>query len=216
MAASTHGYPSSGLPVRRAHGPGEEHVAIRRASERRPPGVIDPIVNPSQLTHERSSQICGRCHSVSMPLTPEDGNQTWQHGFRYRPGDDLNDTRFIVRSNQESIDHIRQFTSRFDTDELMSDYLGGSFWNDGEVRIAGREYNGISDSVCFQEGELSCLSCHELHQSPGESVVLSEWANDQLNADLTGDRACLQCHDHQQYESPTHTHHGGRILGESM
>lgn len=44
-----------GISCEACHGPGEKHVADRRA---------DTIVNPRRLTAERSSQVCGQCHGA--------------------------------------------------------------------------------------------------------------------------------------------------------
>lgn len=206
-----------GIACEACHGPGERHVAARRRQEQGfaqdGPDLPDDIVNPAQLTHQGSSQVCGRCHSLSMPLSREDGERLHEHGFRYRPGDDLQETRFIIRMDQASIDHIREFTQRFNTDDLMSQYLDDSFWSDGEVRVAGRDFNAISDSACYQLGEMSCISCHELHQPADDSRSPSAWADDQLRADLSGDGACLQCHDHEQYQSRRHTRHAAGSSG---
>ncbi len=196
-----------GIACEACHGPGETHVAIHQNSPSGEATAADHIVNPARLTHERSAQVCGRCHSLSMPLSRDDGNLSWQRGIAFRPGDDLHMSRFVVGVNEESIAHIRSFTDRFDAEESMSGYLDDSFWSDGEIRVAGREYNGISESACYQHGEMSCVSCHKLHDSVGDRQSVEQWANDQLNADLLGDRACLQCHDSQAYQSDAHTHH---------
>ncbi|GIT38389.1 MAG: hypothetical protein Ct9H300mP7_3100 [Verrucomicrobiota bacterium] len=31
------------------------------------------------------------------------------------------------------------------------------------VRVTGREYNGLLDTACYQNGKMSCLSCHSMH-----------------------------------------------------
>ena len=50
-----------------------------------------------------------------------------------------------------------------DTNEIK-----GTFWGDGMVRIAGREYNGMLESPCYTHADethkLSCMSCHQLHR----------------------------------------------------
>ncbi|GAF89978.1 unnamed protein product, partial [marine sediment metagenome] len=92
-----------------------------------------------------------------MLESPEDW---WSDGFEYRPGDDLHQStdRLVVRAGKEQDAASREI--------LREDPVFGEdhFWSDGMVRISGREYNGLIDSPCFQQGEMSCLSCHQLHQ----------------------------------------------------
>ena len=79
-----------GIACEACHGPGERHVALQRKAKA--DGVElapadDPIVNPVELTHQRSSEVCGRCHSIPydrrLDLTKPD----------YRPGEELNKKR---------------------------------------------------------------------------------------------------------------------------
>jgi predicted CXXCH cytochrome family protein len=64
------------------------------------------------------------------------------------------------------------------------------------VRVSGREFNGLVESPCYQKGQLSCLSCHSMHQSQPA---------DQLAAKMESNQACLQCHDKIQVQA--HTRH---------
>ena len=74
------------------------------------------------------------------------------------------------------------------------------------LRVAGREYTSLEQSGCFQRGEMSCLSCHQLHKAADDTRSDKDWANDQLKPSSYGNDACVQCHDQQQY-STAHTHH---------
>nr|WP_276605007.1 ammonia-forming cytochrome c nitrite reductase subunit c552 [Nannocystis sp. RBIL2] len=58
-------------------------------------------------------------------------------------------------------------------------------WSDGHVRVTGREYTALLETPCFQRGELSCLSCHQLHGADPD---------DQLAESARGDAACTSCH----------------------
>ena len=78
----------------------------------------------------------------------------------------------------------------------------GSFWPDGMVRVSGREYNGLIESPCHQRGELSCLSCHSMHQSNPD---------DQLALGMESNQACLQCH--RSIQLTQHTHHRAESSG---
>jgi len=80
-----------------------------------------------------------------------------------------------------------------------------SFWSDGLVRVSGREYNGMSESPCFKRGELSCVSCHSMHQYAD--------TDDQLTPNMNGNAACLQCHGDIAPKLAQHTHHGRESSG---
>ncbi len=88
------------------------------------------------------------------------------------------------------------------------------FWPDGMVRIVGREWNGLKASPCFLKGELTCLSCHEMHPA-NESQAISDWNEDQLKPGFRGDIACTQCHTKYEDESIliSHTHHAANSPG---
>ena len=67
------------------------------------------------------------------------------------------------------------------------------FWPDGRVRVGGREYPGIVQSACFESGELTCLSCHRMHQDAADPRTVEEWADDQLDIGMRTDEACVGC-----------------------
>lgn len=77
-------------------------------------------------------------------------------------------------------------------------------WNDGMIRISGREYNGLVNSPCYLKGELSCLSCHSMHDS---SPV------NQLAEGMDGNAACVQCHAVIGKNVAGHTHHAAGSTG---
>lgn len=181
-----------GIACEACHGGAAEHVRVnndpRRRYRYRAAGADpDPtIVNPARLSPERSSEVCAYCHSV---LTNRPGVDL----ETFRPGDDLNDFALIVRPRQPE---FRQYIAPIRREE--PNYFTNRFWPDGMVRVAGREYNGMIESACFQKGELSCLSCHSLHESE---------PNDQLAAGMRGNEACLQCHSKYRTSLEAHTHH---------
>src|SRR5207244_3918886 len=70
----------------------------------------------------------------------------------------------------------------------------GSFWSDGMSRATGREFSVMMESPCYKRGEMSCLSCHEMHQKQGDPRKRKEWAAGQLKRGMDGNRACVQCH----------------------
>ena len=60
------------------------------------------------------------------------------------------------------------------------------------------------ESACFEGGELSCLSCHSMHESEPD---------DQLARDRQGDQACLSCHPGHAADVSAHTHHAPASVG---
>jgi hypothetical protein len=209
-----------GIACEACHGPAAEHVRFRRALSAAGEGSADAAepaatpLDPSTLDAERSSQACGQCHGIH-PLVDAGARERWRdEGFRYRPGDDLAATRTLLRGTLERNGPVlRAFL------EKHPETLSELFWSDGQVRVSGREYNGLVESACFQRGEgerqLGCLSCHELHASPER--VAAGWAADQLRPGMDGPRACLGCH--VAYAEPAalraHTHHAPESSGSN-
>ena len=81
------------------------------------------------------------------------------------------------------------------------------------MRVSGREFNGMVDSACYQRGEISCLSCHSMHQSDKDARPATAWRDDQLAPDMASDRACFQCHGSYAQAPERHTHHAAGSEG---
>ncbi len=206
-----------GIACEACHGPGAAHVELQTerkdlAAEAIAALPIDTtIVSPAGLPHDRSSEVCGQCHAIH-PL-PSAVREKWEvEGFTYRPGDVLAESRDLLRgTNERNSPSMRALLTR--TSVTLADF----FWSDGEVRVSGREYNGLVESPCFQRGEMSCLSCHELHPSTRDAGSLGEWADDQLRPGMRGSAACTQCH--AEYAEPekllAHTHHAAGSSGSN-
>ena len=205
-----------GISCEACHGPGAAHVRANHDPTRRYAHHVtgqpdDTIVNPSRLSHELSSQVCGQCHSI----TAVEQWRTWAlEGADFRPGQDLlqAETRFLVDFNAEP---MRREVAQLAKEQ--PDFYQDHFWSDHTVRLSGREFNGLIESPCYQRGEMSCLSCHRLHPSDEDPRELSDWANDQLEQRMGGNFACLQCH--QDFVGETqlteHTHHTASSSGSS-
>jgi Cytochrome c554 and c-prime len=197
-----------GIACEACHGSGAEHIAAYRSPLDRYRAHFgidsDPkIVEPSRLTHRRSAQVCGQCHSVRTFYSDAHAREWSKHGFSFRPGDDLDQAVSII--SNATLD--RPYTQRIA--KAFPEFISGSFWDDGIVRVVGREYNALLESGCFQRGELSCISCHELHQAPGDPRDRKVWANDQLSVGMESDRACTQCHESlaDAQAAAAHAHH---------
>jgi hypothetical protein len=176
-----------GIACEACHGPGEDHVRFHKSPPEARDRLTDRIVNPMELNHRRASQVCGQCHSSSLA----DQAEFLAFGHRFRPGDDLTDSRTINDYDDEVVQSRPS--------------LSDAFWGDGTIRLAGREYNGLHLSACFLEGEASCLSCHSLHSY--------ESRDDQLGPIMRTDTACLQCHENYAPDLSAHTHHAPESAG---
>jgi len=189
-----------GIACEMCHGPAAEHVAANRNPLRRY-RLHDgeerdaTIVNPADLTVERSTQVCGQCHGVTHLKTQEARRDWVKNGFSFRPGDDLLVSRGLGEPDAEAADR--------------------KFWKDGQMRVTGREYTALQRTPCFQAGAMSCLACHRMHQAADDPRPREVWRNDLLSEGMDGDRACTQCHG--QFDDGTaleaHTHHARASSG---
>lgn len=186
-----------GISCEACHGPGRKHVKyfsnpLTRYQSRQ--GSDPHIINPAKLPPKQQTQICGQCHSTFSfrdHFGRTDGPRMldfYRTGFRYRAGADLEATR-----------HLTHFKPNAPNESTY-------YWNDGTSRIGGREYLGLFESACYQRGEMTCLSCHSMHDADPD---------DQLRADRSGDQGCLQCHQDLAMDVPAHTRHAAGSSGSA-
>lgn len=197
-----------GIACEACHGPAAEHVRVNRDPRRRyelhRAAAADPtVVQPARLAGRPSSQVCGQCHAVTLFRDRDDDTDFREHGFAYRPGDDLSRTRLVVRPGADPDDPDSRALA-LNHPEFRAE---NQFWSDGQVRVSGREFSGLVESPCYAGGKFNCLSCHTMHKPDDDPRSLDEWADDQLIRGMDGDEACLQCHGEYRRDLARHTFH---------
>lgn len=207
-----------GIACEACHGPAEEHLSANRNPLRRYNNHFaeesDPTIeNPAKMTHQRSSEVCGSCHAgARLFCSAEAARRAKTQGPAYRPGGKLSEERLVLQPSDGTTMQNPLVRSVLRREPLL---LSGRFWSDGMARVSGTEYNAMIDSPCYVAGEMSCMSCHLMHQSDGDPRPTSEWTDDQLKVDMRGNEACLQCHDELRGSLTDHTHHDAASTGSS-
>jgi predicted CXXCH cytochrome family protein len=173
-----------GIACEACHGPGGRHVRENtQLAQQHAHGTREFVVNPARLDSKRAADICGRCHSLHAPLD----EQRWlREGETFHPGEELSQKLRIITTSRSH------------------DFRQSHFWNDGMIRVSGRDYNGLIRSPCYKKGELSCISCHSMHDSS---------PTNQLATGMESNEACLQCHRAIGENLEKHTHHTGHSSG---
>ena len=202
-----------GIACESCHGDAEAHVAkhhnpLTRYGARWDGEADDSIVNPARLDGPTSALACGQCHSVWAFDGREGMMASNERGLDFRSGDTSFDGRFLVQPGRP--EHAEQLARLH---AANPDFLPDTFWPDGMVRVTGREYNGLLTSPCFEGGEISCLSCHEMHPADTSTANLLTWRSDQLKAGTTGDQGCIQCHGDIAQDVSAHTFHAPESVG---
>lgn len=191
-----------GIACEACHGGGAAHARamqnpLARWLAHRAPVTNAAIVNPRELTRERGSQVCGRCHSYFFP---KDEADWWQHGFSrsYAPGQDLSRAQLLLSPAVLAAPGAPE----------LGQSAQSLFYADGTIRVGGREYNGLVASPCYAHGhgerQLSCTSCHSLHRGA---------PSDQLDPKTLGNQACAQCHAAQGNDVAAHSRHAASSAG---
>lgn len=195
-----------GIACEACHGPADDHVRFYQSPVRRyvqyfrelwGEDLPDPtIINPAKLAPRSSLETCGQCHSFG---TWRDQDTFRRQGTVFRAGDELDVHRSVFRYTEDPQDALLLET--LETEPLA---LEGSFWRDGTIRVAGREYNGLVESPGHTE-EVSCVSCHSMHSY--------ESPDTQMDPELTGNGSCVGCHAEYVDEISDHTRHAPESSG---
>jgi hypothetical protein len=212
-----------GIACEACHGPSGDHARANRNPLRRYVSHLtlrpDPTtVLPTRLDARVSSQVCGQCHGVWEFYDAAGERQANAAGLPYRPGDELTTSRFLAQPTRNLESPTMQTLLAGD-----AGFVVDSFWPDGMVRVSGREYNGLIDSPCFKDADnthgagrtLSCSSCHSMHTPATDPRSIRAWADDQLTPGMSGNQACLQCHQSIDANLTAHTKHQPGSEGSS-
>jgi predicted CXXCH cytochrome family protein len=202
-----------GIACEACHGAGGEHVRRHRNPFERIAAYAsrdpDPtIVNPARLPPERASEVCGQCHSYTVP---KDEREFWVSGYteRYHPGDELGKSRARLRLSSIDAFSTPHVGGEAPAGRLVDATADSLFWNDGTIRVGGRELNAMEASACFLKGrgkrKMTCLSCHSMHDSEPD---------DQLRRG-SADAPCMSCHASIAKNVTAHTHHPPNSAGSS-
>ena len=203
-----------GIACEACHSEGREHIERNRNPIRRFEVHLttksDPTVtNPARLKGPDSALACGQCHSVWAFNNMTDKIDFNRHGAGFRPGAHDLAQRFVVQPNAPDHSEQKDFIRRTEPD-----FFTNRFWDDGMIRVTGREFNGVQASPCFRGREFSCISCHEMHlDSPGQTDAHTWARTGQLKPKMDSDVACLQCHKEMSARLVAHTHHAADSSG---
>jgi Cytochrome c552/Cytochrome c554 and c-prime len=203
-----------GIACEACHSEGREHIEDNRNPFRRFKLHLttksDPTVtNPARLKGPESALACGQCHSVWAFNNMVDKIDFNRHGAAFRPGAHDLAQRFVVQPNAPDHSEQKDFIRRSEPG-----FFHNRFWDDGMIRVTGREFNGVQASPCFRGGEFSCISCHEMHlDSPGQTDATTWARTAQLKPKMDSDAACLQCHKDMTVRLVAHTHHSADSSG---
>lgn len=147
----------TGIDCQRCHGPGGAHIRAVLAGAA-PEAIRRAIVNPGRLGREQQLDVCMQCHlETSSGLLPNEIRRYDRPTDSFRPGDNLDDYKFYFE---------RKTTS-------------GS---DDRFEIDHAAYR-LRMSACFRNSQMTCLTCHDPHQSYRSPASETRYAE-----------ACRECH----------------------
>ncbi len=133
------------------HGPGELHVAERRAGKPLSGAVDTAIVNPVRLSPWLSDNICMRCHQGGDVRLERPSKEVGA----FRPGTALNQVLAIFK-----VPALR----------------GGS----NEQPVLLEHYFGMTLSKCYRSsaGRMRCTTCHNPHVQPVQATAAASYYRD--------------------------------------
>lgn len=190
-----------GIACEACHGPGRPHVQAWRDRKPEPDTVPvdDPtILDPREGGAARASEVCGQCHSISVF---HDDAGWVAHGRDAPPPEPLSTWGRVVRHPLR--EHGAWTDALLDTDP---DFFAQRYWSDGEVRVSGREYNGLLDSPCAVSPDFGCTTCHRMHESELRVDGLP-WVEGQPRDGARTGEICGRCHETIARDPSAHAKH---------
>lgn len=186
-----------GIACESCHGPGRAHTeSMRDPLDRYATFLgrrqVEGIVNPAELSPEREVAVCGQCHGQRLPTDRGHLVDWLTTGPTYRSGDRLEDHVVPIRRTTPS------------PADRLPELFRLRFWEDGTPRLSAYEYQGITMSRCYTEGELKCGSCHTMHSGDPAGMIEPE---------MRGDAACTSCHQDIARDAPAHSGHKAESSG---
>jgi hypothetical protein len=157
-------FTQNGVSCERCHGPGAAHAAgggiadAAMVNAAMVPAMVNAaIVNPVKLSPARRDEVCMQCHLEGKVAIERAGH----HVYEYRPGDTLSD-------------YIRYFV-------LVGSQKPSAALSLGAVS----QVEALAQSQCRKKSgdAMSCMSCHDPHQSPSAEDRVTYYRN-----------KCLACH----------------------
>ncbi|MEM1082296.1 MAG: hypothetical protein AAGH65_12005, partial [Pseudomonadota bacterium] len=181
-----------GISCESCHGPSADHVAkhsnwVTRLWYTLTRQQDDTVVHPDRLDQQASTQVCGQCHGQRIPVSVEMMRQFIDTGPVYRAGDNLFDSVELVWPE-----------SQLPVGGHVGDLFSLRFWPDRTPRLTAYEYQGLLQSACYQESEMTCGTCHSMHQGDTHGMITEENRSNQ---------PCLACHQPIAEDVVAHTHH---------
>ncbi|MBX7221180.1 MAG: hypothetical protein K1Y36_14625 [Blastocatellia bacterium] len=184
-----------GIGCEACHGPGKLHVEKNKTLGwswlRRQIRADDPtIVEPKKLDKTTQLQICGHCHGQRIPVEGLDIKTVMEKGDPYTAGENLS-----------------KYFQPLNINTKVGDYsFAPRFYPDGTPRLTAYEYQGVLQSKCYQQGDMTCNSCHDVHRGRQQSL---------LTDNMRGNDGCVQCHQQIAANLAAHTHHKAESNGSS-
>ena len=190
----------TGIGCEACHGPGSLHehyfetnyvnriAAFLNSKVRRQP--VAYIVVGTKLTKGQDLSICGRCHG------PDIHPETTAIYRAYEPGYSREG-----RINDIS-EHFRE-VRLFARDKPAT----VECWEDARPKGIGMLFRSFIESACYQQGEVRCYDCHQVHanKEPATDGI--------LEASEVSDAYCTGCHDRLAEAPEAHTHHAEGTAG---
>jgi predicted CXXCH cytochrome family protein len=179
-----------GIACEACHANGEKHIKLNQNPLRKyylhyTNNDDISIINPSKLSAKKSMDVCGQCHGQRTPKTFELAKQWMHQGPSYRPGDNL-------------LDHVNPVWKNSMLNTKSSDIFKQRFWKDSTPRLTAYEYQGILQSQCHIQGELTCNDCHSMHEGNPKGMI---------KEDKLTNQACFKCHADYENNLSQHTAH---------